>query len=87
MTGALKALGATVSAAPHGALSVVPPSYRGDLKREIDVVEEVARVVGYERIPATMPAVPVAGGRLPERLRLGARVETACWSRTDSTKR
>ena len=68
MTGALKSLGAAVSAAPHGALSVVPPSYRLDLKGEIDLAEEVARVVGYDRIPATMPAVPVAGGQLPDRL-------------------
>jgi phenylalanyl-tRNA synthetase beta chain len=68
MTGTLKALGASVTAA-HGALSVVPPSYRSDLKREIDIVEEIARVLGYDRIPATMPAVQVEGGNLPERLR------------------
>jgi phenylalanyl-tRNA synthetase beta chain len=68
ITAALKALGATVSAAPHGALLVAPPSYRVDLKREIDLAEEVARVIGYDRIPATMPAVPVTGGQLPDRL-------------------
>jgi phenylalanyl-tRNA synthetase beta chain len=65
----LKALGASVSAAPHGALTVVPPSYRADLKREIDLVEEVARVLGYDRIPAAMPSVQIRGGQLPERLR------------------
>jgi phenylalanyl-tRNA synthetase beta chain len=70
MTATLKALGLTVSAAPGGALSVTPPSYRNDVKREIDVVEEVARVLGYEDIPATLPAVQVEGGVLPERLRL-----------------
>jgi len=68
VTGTLKTLGAAVSAAPHGALSVVPPSYRSDLKREIDVIEEVARIVGYHRVPATMPAVPVAAGEWPPRL-------------------
>ena len=55
--GTLKALGAAVTAAPQGALAVVPPTYRSDLTREIDLIEEVARVVGYEHIPATMPAV------------------------------
>ena len=68
MTGALKALGSTVTAAPQGALSVVPPSYRGDLKREIDLIEEIARVVGYERIPVTLPAVHLDGGHSPARL-------------------
>jgi phenylalanyl-tRNA synthetase beta chain len=68
ITTALKALSITVSAAPQGALSAVPPSYRADLKREIDLVEEVARVLGYDRIPATMPVVQIDGGRLPERL-------------------
>ena len=69
MTGSLKALGAAVTGAPAGALAVTPPSYRSDLRREIDVVEEIARVVGYQRIPATMPAVALEGGRLPDRLR------------------
>ena len=69
VTGALKAVGAAVTAAPHGALAVAPPSYRHDLKREIDLLEEIARIVGYERIPATMPAVRLEGGHLPDRLR------------------
>jgi len=36
-------------------LSVTPPSFRGDLEREIDLVEEIARLDGYERIPVTLP--------------------------------
>ena len=31
------------------------PSYRADLERPIDLVEEVARIVGYEKIPETLP--------------------------------
>ena len=69
MSGALKALGAAVGTAPQGALLVTPPSYRRDLTREIDVIEEVARVLGYERIPAAMPAAPLLTGALPARLR------------------
>jgi phenylalanyl-tRNA synthetase beta chain len=34
---------------------VVPPSFRGDLEREIDLVEEIARLDGYDRIPVTLP--------------------------------
>jgi len=50
-------------------LNVVPPSFRSDLSREIDLIEEVARVVGYARIPATLPSVGLAGASLPDRRR------------------
>jgi phenylalanyl-tRNA synthetase beta chain len=39
-------------------LIVTPPSFRGDLEREIDLVEEVARLDGYENIPLTLPKGP-----------------------------
>jgi phenylalanyl-tRNA synthetase beta chain len=41
-----------------GILEVIPPSFRGDLEREIDLIEEVARMDGYERIPITLPKGP-----------------------------
>ncbi len=68
--GALKALGAMVTSAPQGMLDVVPPTHRSDLTREIDVIEEIGRVVGYARIEAAMPAVHLDGGSVPERLRV-----------------
>ena len=47
-------------------LQIQPPSFRVDLEREVDLIEEVARLVGYEQIPTTMPSVtmelPAAGG-------------------------
>jgi len=36
-------------------LRVVVPSFRGDVRREVDLIEEVARVQGYDRIPLTWP--------------------------------
>jgi len=36
------------------------PSWRSDLEREIDLIEEVARIHGYEHIPEDRP-VPLAG--------------------------
>ncbi|MGA2516599.1 MAG: phenylalanine--tRNA ligase subunit beta [Thermodesulfobacteriota bacterium] len=39
-------------------LVVTPPSFRGDLEREIDLIEEVARLDGYEKIPLTLPKGP-----------------------------
>lgn len=48
----LTALGCSVS--EHGdGLLVVPPSWRGDITAEHDLVEEVIRVNGYDKLPAT----------------------------------
>jgi len=37
---------------------VQPATFRGDLEREIDLIEEVARLNGYDRIPVTIPTGP-----------------------------
>ena len=41
-------------------LNVTIPSFRIDLEREIDLVEEVARLQGYNEIPISMPQVPMS---------------------------
>ncbi len=38
-------------------IEVIPPSFRHDLVREVDIIEEIARLYGYERIPSDMPVV------------------------------
>jgi len=45
---------------------VVPPSWRRDLAREIDLVEEVARVHGYDKIPEDVGVPMVASTRRQE---------------------
>ncbi|MHC1698130.1 MAG: phenylalanine--tRNA ligase subunit beta [Geobacteraceae bacterium] len=47
----------TVACPEPGILHVTVPTYRVDIEREIDLIEEVARLNGYENIPATMPKV------------------------------
>ncbi len=55
-------------------LLVRPPSFRIDLEREVDLVEEVARMEGYERIPVTSPAVRPSEEPDPPEVSLGDRV-------------
>src|SRR5256884_479622 len=63
----LRALGAACRT-QRDALLVTPPSFRGDLRLEEDLIEEVARVGGYDRIPVALPEVPLAAGEdTPER--------------------
>ncbi|RCX09558.1 phenylalanine--tRNA ligase subunit beta [Extensimonas vulgaris] len=57
---------ATPDAADGGILEVVPPSYRFDLAIEEDLIEEVARMVGYQRLPTTPPLAPVTPRVAPE---------------------
>jgi phenylalanyl-tRNA synthetase beta chain len=55
-------------------LDVQPPAFRrGDVTREIDVIEEVARIDGLDRLPATLPSRRAAHGRLSPRQRLRRR--------------
>ncbi len=60
----LRSLDFEVQDAPDGLDAQVPPLRRDDVTREIDLIEEVARIDGLERLPATLPARRGAAGRL-----------------------
>jgi phenylalanyl-tRNA synthetase beta chain len=49
-----------------GAFSVTPPSYRFDLEIEVDLIEEVARLHGFDRIPAHPPRARAVMAAVPE---------------------
>ena len=55
----------------------VPPFRDGDVQREADLIEEVARVHGLDRLPASLPARRRAVGRLTPRQKLRRRLEDA----------
>ncbi len=55
----LKGLGLEIIARDNDKVTVRVPSFRQDLKREADLIEEVIRLAGYDRIPETI-AMPLA---------------------------
>jgi phenylalanyl-tRNA synthetase beta chain len=57
----LRAVGCTVTA-DGDTLTVLPPSWRPDLTDPYDLVEEVARLVGYTEVPSVLPAAPAGRG-------------------------
>jgi phenylalanyl-tRNA synthetase beta chain len=65
---ALERLGfgiAEAAPAPAAAFEVTPPSARDDVTREVDVIEEILRVVGYEQVASTLPVLRQAPGLRP----------------------
>ena len=56
----LRAIGAEVVG--EADLEVTPPPWRPDLTDPYDLVEEVVRVVGYDRVPSVVPVPPVGRG-------------------------
>lgn len=59
--GALAEIGGTVTESGEDLL-VVPPTWRPDLRDKSDLAEEVARIVGYDRIPSVLPVAPPGRG-------------------------
>jgi phenylalanyl-tRNA synthetase beta chain len=65
--------------AKDGVITVTPPPYRFDLTIEEDLIEEVARIVGYNNLPTTPPLAPITARIRPEaqRSRFAVRRELA----------
>ena len=72
----LVALGNVETAADANRIEVIPPNWRRDLTREIDLIEEVARIHGYEKIPEDV-GVPMAASTRRVEDRVMAKVRGA----------
>jgi len=70
----LKSLDMKIRADGKGKYLVTPPTFRVDIEREIDLIEEIVRLYGYDRVPITLPAVAVTEMAVIPRLRLEERI-------------
>ena len=62
----LAALNMEVADTGENLLSVKPPAFRLDVTREVDLFEEIARLVGYDAIPVTLPLIKPTQEEQPE---------------------
>jgi len=58
----LRGLGFDLGARKDGAVEAVIPTWRGDVSREVDLIEEVGRHHGLSKIPSTLPPASDAVG-------------------------
>ncbi len=72
----LRTLGISLKSVGRETWSVTPPSYRSDLTQEADLIEEVARLRGYETIPTTLPRVAMQEREPDIESELGRRIRT-----------
>ncbi|HEX8086848.1 MAG TPA: phenylalanine--tRNA ligase subunit beta [Solirubrobacteraceae bacterium] len=77
----LRALGFWVEEGSDHLDVVVPHFRRADVTREADLVEEVARIEGLDKLPATLPSRNGVSGRLSPVLRARRRAEDALTGR------
>ncbi len=56
----LSSIGIGCRAKDADTLIVTPPSFRVDIEREADLVEEVARLIGYNTVPTSLPLVDLS---------------------------
>lgn len=57
---ALNGLGLPATVACEGVISVTAPTFRFDINLEEDLIEEVARMIGYDNLPTTKPLAPIS---------------------------
>ena len=66
MDSMLRSIGFLVEPLNPDQRKVIPPSFRVDVSRPVDLVEEIARLSGYDRIPTTFPVISEgSAGALP----------------------
>ena len=76
MISLLKSIEFEVTADKDDHLKVVPPAFRVDIQRPEDLMEEVARLSGYNNIPTTFPLIPADTRKFSKQIDLRNRIKT-----------
>jgi len=76
MVNILESLDMAVRQETQSRYLVTPPTFRVDIAREIDLIEEIARLHGYDRIPATLPAYDVLSANGGSRENIGEKIRS-----------
>ncbi|MEB6564986.1 phenylalanine--tRNA ligase subunit beta [Acinetobacter towneri] len=74
---ALKRLGCEVTVRAEGQWSVVPPSHRFDMAIYQDLIEEIARIHGYDNIQISLPVIDVQLAKYQDQFEVGQLRQTA----------
>jgi phenylalanyl-tRNA synthetase beta chain len=61
----LASLGLKAKGSSKDGIKLEMPHFRYDLKSEIDIIEEVARIYGYDNVPSTIPQIVEDSARIP----------------------
>jgi phenylalanyl-tRNA synthetase beta chain len=72
----LRSLGMSLAKDRRDTWRVIPPSYRSDITQEADVIEEIARLGGYEAIPTLLPRMTIQEKQPDREGTLGKRIRT-----------
>ena len=77
ITDTLTRLGCKVTVKAEGEWTVVPPSHRFDMTIYQDLIEEVARIHGYDNIQISLPVIDVKLAKYQDQFELGQLRQTA----------
>lgn len=72
----LNTLGLKTKSDSKDKIKLRAPDFRQDLQNEIDLIEEAARVYGYDKIPLTIPVISEQPVRIPATMRIKNKVRT-----------
>ena len=61
----INALGIKIKKASNNNISMDLPQFRHDLNNEIDIIEEIARIYGYDKVPSTIPGIVEQDEKVP----------------------
>ncbi|MBU4334042.1 MAG: hypothetical protein KKD07_06340, partial [Candidatus Omnitrophica bacterium] len=68
-------LGFNVKVDKKKIFTIVPPSFRSDIVQEVDIIEEVARIIGYDNLPLSMPSIKVSSIAESKEIKLRKKVK------------